>query len=100
VLPTKSHWGPSDNELIVLHAAVRKQVYRHKKKPPREEVIATATDQFLIAEPAEEWGVDYPVEHIECPACKAVGRLALDFVDRQSCPKCKTGSLSCSWAIY
>jgi hypothetical protein len=90
-LPTESPWGPRVGELIVVHRLVREVEVFHKKKPPRITYRLEASDEFLIAESAGEWGVDYPVGHMICPHCEREGTMALDFVHGQLCPKCRLG---------
>lgn len=99
-LPTESPWGPRIGELVVLHKILRTSKIYHKKKAPRLSVSYEATDEFLIAESAGEWGVNYPVAHMVCPSCANSGSMVLDFEDGQQCPKCGEGVLTCSAVEY
>lgn len=99
-LPTESPWGPRIGELIVLHKKIRESKRRHKKKPARVSYSYLATDEFLIAESAGEWGVNYPSEHLVCPCCESRGSMVLDFEDGQACPICHDGVLNCIAVQY
>jgi len=99
-LPTESPWGPRINELIVLHKVIRESKFHHKKKPPRVVFHFVATDEFLIAESAGKWGVNYPTEHMKCPCCESSGSMVLGFEDGQICPKCGDGVLECVVVEY
>jgi hypothetical protein len=100
VLPTESPWGPRIGELIVLHKMLRESTTFHKKKPPRTSFSYEPTGEFLIAESAGEWGVNYPMAHIVCPCCENIDSMVLDFEDGQHCPKCSDGILHCSAVEY
>ena len=95
-LPTANPWGPNNQELIVLHKAIPKVVYRHKKKPPDISWHFEPTDEFLIAQQNEQGGIEYPLSHMRCPSCALVGTIVADFTNGAPCQKCKTGVLECS----
>lgn len=99
-LPTESPWGARLGELIVVHRLVREVEVTHKKKPPRITYRLEASDEFVIAESAGEWGVAYPITHIICPHCGRKGTMALDFFHGQTCPKCRLGTLDCCEVMY
>lgn len=99
-LPTRSAWGPSIGELVLLHKLVREVKVHHKKKPPEITYRLEPTDEFVIAESAGEWGVIYPVSHMVCPNCESKGTMMLDFEDGQSCPKCGDGVMQCCEIEY
>jgi hypothetical protein len=99
-LPTESPWGPRIGEIIFLYKVVRASKPHSKKKPPGAFFSYVSTDEFLIAESAGEWGVNYPIGHMVCPCCENKGSLVLDFEDGQHCPRCRDGVLKCCLVEY
>lgn len=100
-LPTKSFWGPQVGELVEFHRVLASVAPGHKRKKPRIVRSSEPTGEYLLAEPIEGSSlVSYPVAEICCPSCKAAGSMALDFLNGEDCPACKTGKLECADVMY